>query len=278
VPDVMPDDCMGCVIALARARSSGAWEACDACGAQHRAPALEARARCPGCVVALAVARALPGREITCRECPARFLARHASLPAAPRARGPRRAPRGDDGQRLRAFALDVLGWHRTVERAERAAHGEASPLLGVLRVLELGVLGTGCRGTKGVGGRPASAADVPGADPIGAARYRALGRAHQATVDAIIADGHGDALVDVPFGAVVVRLDLEQRVGLRLASARDVTRWTGKITSGDSRPARAGMADVGGPALRAAAAAWWAALGDEDDAAGAPEKASERP
>ncbi len=254
------DHCHGCVIALARARVSGVWEACDACHTQHKAPALQgARARCPGCVVALAVAKALPGREIPCRECPARYTARWAQ-PAAPRPpRGRRPPPVGDDGRRLRAFVLDVLGWHRTVERAERGAHGEASPLLGVLRTLELGVLGTGCRGTKGVGGRPASAADVPGADPVGAARYRALSRPDQATVDAVIADGHGDRLVDVPFGAVVVALTLEQRVGLRLASARAVTRWTGKITGGDTPPALVAMASVGTPALRAAAASGWA-------------------
>lgn len=157
----------------------------------------------------------------------------------------------------------EVLEWNRAVASVERIAHGSGSPLAGVLHSLRSGILGTGCRGTKGVGGAPPRDLDAQHVDPIAAARYRALRGVSLRFIDAVIVDGQGEALVAVPFaeGRSPIECTLCQRLGLRLAPLADQADWYRRIYAKDSRPALAAAEDYAYPRLVAAAADWRSSL-----------------
>jgi hypothetical protein len=157
-----------------------------------------------------------------------------------------------------RAFVLGLLFWDGTVARVERAARGGISTLAPVLDAARLGVIGTGNRGTKGVGIAPVAERDTTVADPWGTARYQALGREHQRTADAVIEDAVG--LVDAPVileVGLTLTLTLPQRIGLALAPLERVRRWAMRVLVRDAEPLRSGTDRIGRPAIRAAAEVW---------------------
>jgi hypothetical protein len=161
------------------------------------------------------------------------------------------------------AFVNALLRWQSHVARVEREAFGGgSSSFIVAMRALETGVVGTGNSGTKGcLTGSPPERDDIAAVDPIDAARYRAIGRLHQATADAVIDDGQGDHDVEIDIGAgAPVSLSLAQRVGWRIATGAQRTKWLAKFIGRDSRPALTGMTEAGQLALRSAADAWFAA------------------
>lgn len=159
----------------------------------------------------------------------------------------------------VRRLVTDLLTWSAAEQRAEREATHGASPLHGMLETLKFGVLGSGCRGTKGVGRAPVRETGVlASADPALATRYHALSAVVRATCDAIIGDGRGDQNVDVQLGGRrTLTMSLRARIGWRLSSASQVRAWMGKITTGHSPPAISGAERVGSEALIAAAEEW---------------------
>jgi hypothetical protein len=226
-----------------------------------------APARCPGCLEA-AERVAHSGAPDLCAACGHSWLpdgevlvprVRRTRVPSEPK---PAPAERRVD---VGAFVGALLRWQSKVARVERLAFGDASAnTLSVMRALEIGVTGSGNRGTKGVGYAPGpdrDDLDARAVDPIDAARYRALGRLHQGTADAVIDDGQGDhdAEIELDVG-VRVTLSLAQRVGWRITAPAQRTKWLAKIVARDARPALNGMTEAGDAALCAAAAAWFAA------------------
>ena len=164
-----------------------------------------------------------------------------------------------------RAYVADALAWDRSVAKLERAVYGERSPLQAILDTIQLGVLGTGCRGTRGVGRARAQVDNLEAAaqaDPVGTARYQRLRGADLATTDAVLADGRGDVVVELAVGLRTVEASLPARVGLVLARPKLQLAWLKKIAEGDSRPALVGAEDLATAALVAAATAWWRPIG----------------
>lgn len=170
-------------------------------------------------------------------------------------------APPRARSHRIPAYVDDVLRWDASVNAVEASYRGSGSPLLGVIRVLELGFVGTGCRGTKGIGGAPEIHRVPPAVDPVASARYRALRGAALAVTHAVIADGQGDRVVEITVGTRSVMVTLEQRIASAISSADEARRWYRKIADGDSRPALKAMDDVGTDALSLAAESWWSAV-----------------
>lgn len=157
----------------------------------------------------------------------------------------------------VRQFVHEVLSWDASVARVESAAHRGASNILGVLDALQYEFVGTGNRGTKGVGKAPRHEHETRPADPELSARYKAIGRTHQTVVDAIVADGQGDQRIKIDVAGERVMLSLSQRIGYRLASRAQRSAWERKVLSRDSAPALAGMEHAGDALLLAAATAW---------------------
>jgi hypothetical protein len=157
----------------------------------------------------------------------------------------------------INAYVHEVLSFDAEVSSIERESGG--SPLAGVIAQLELGVLGNGCRGTKGVGHRREEREDRC-VNPAFGAKYRALrGDALRAT-DAIMDDGQGFQIVWVPFDRKLVECDLPERIAFRTASEHEMDKWRRKIWIGDAKPAIAEAARIGNELLQAGAAAWWSA------------------
>jgi hypothetical protein len=208
------------------------------------------------------VATLAPGGVVTCPACGGELhdtravplRTRHA--PTLARERWVTRAAAAPD-RLVRAFVTELLLWDRAVASVERAARGGASPLAGCLQAAELGVLGTGCRGTKGVGHAPTPEPSSLPVDPRASARYQGLPRPDRETADAVVSDGQGDALVRVPFGARTLECTLAQRLGLRLADTAQQLRWHTHLVAGDSPPALAGAERLGQERLERAARAW---------------------
>ena len=226
---------------------------------------------CPQCPAVLATARDRPGEVRRCA-CGAEYTA------TAPRVRQAARAvvawrparvrqPSPDVDRAVRQFVADALAWDRSVQAVERAARGPRSATAALLDVGELGVLGSGCRGTKGVGRASVDEREVHAADPVGLARYLALPRELRVVVDAVCSDAQGLVQIEVALGPKGQRrllLGLEERVALRLAAPAQAAEWDRRVMRGDQEPAKTAMLAAGMAALRAAARAWWAALGDE--------------
>jgi hypothetical protein len=177
-------------------------------------------------------------------------------------------APPSDAGpdRLVRTFVCDLLAWDAAVASSERAAFGVggcSSAWAGVSHVARLGIVGSGCRGTKGA----ASGASEPDRtvvlDPAGTARYRALRGDALRTADAVIADGQGEESVAVAFGRRQASCSLAQRVGLALAGDAQARQWRGKVAAGDGRGALRGAEVLGDALLLAAARAWWGLAGE---------------
>jgi hypothetical protein len=212
------------------------------------------RMDCPGCCRALDRARRT-GQWESCPvpNCRAQWQ--------APRTDRPARTVRPPPAEhhRVGSFVLQVLQWNASVLRVERAAFGDRSSNWAMVqRFAELGVLGHGCAGTRGVGRAPSHEADTRNADPVLTARYQSLRGADLRTADAVIADGQGEILVPVACGARTVECTLAERVGFLLAAQRQAIRWHAKIASGDARPALAGAREYGEALLTASAKAWF--------------------
>jgi hypothetical protein len=154
-------------------------------------------------------------------------------------------------------YVHEILTFDTEVASIDRESGG--SPLAAVIQQLELGVLGNGCRGTKGVGGAPREREERC-VNPAYGAKYRALrGDALRAT-DAIMDDGQGFQIVLVPFESKLVPCDLPERIAFRLASEHEMDKWRRKVFLGDSKPAIAEAARIGAELLQIGATAWWSA------------------
>ena len=213
---------------------------------------------CPTC--AALVVTLTPGTTVTCPACGGELQRQHPRR-SDTRARGKRSPPPDATPDRLvRAFVGELLSWDRAVASVEHAARGGASPLAGALQACELGVLGSGCRGTKGVGRAPSPEPSSLAVDPRLGARYQALPRPDRETAEAVMTDGQGDALVQVPLGGSgrVFECTLAQRVGLRLADTTQQIRWHTHLASGDSPPALEGAENLGRARLEQAARRWF--------------------
>lgn len=158
----------------------------------------------------------------------------------------------------VRAYVYEILTFDAEVATIVRESGG--SPLAGVIQQLELGVLGNGCRGTKGVGHGPRNDREDRCVNPAHGAKYRALrGDALRAT-DAIMDDGQGFQIVWVPFDRILVECDLPERIAFRTVSEHEMDKWRRKIFLRDQKPAIAEAARIGNALLQVGAAAWWSA------------------
>ncbi len=226
---------------------------------------------CPGC--AASAARTGPLTPLVTCSCGAEYVYAprehpRASAPVLAPSPPPARA-RGEplEHRLVRAFVSECLRYGASVCRVERQAQhdpqslGARSALGPVLDTLATGILGSGCRGTRGVG-RPPLADGVPATvDPLLAARYHALADDDRAVADGLVADGLGDTLAPVDCGRRdPVECTLAERLGLRLVDAAQAGRWLRKMVSGDSRPALTGARTEGERRLADAARAWFAA------------------
>lgn len=226
------------------------------------------RTSCPGCHDA-AIHAAIGGGLATCSTCGSSWEPEPTVAPARPRreAAPVRRVRRGTT---VRGLVADLLAWHLALAQRERTqGGGYAPPVTGsitasVCRVLETGVVGDGCSGTKGTwrGAAPEPLeVRVLTIDERVTRRYSAL-RDLRCVADALIADGGGDAVRDVVLYRererdVAIPLTLEQRVGWALASVKQQALWRVKVAKRDSQPALAGMARAGAEALRALCKRW---------------------
>jgi hypothetical protein len=155
-------------------------------------------------------------------------------------------------------FVTDLLAWNAQVERIERSQRGSNSPLHGDLVALQLGVLGSGCSGTK-TPGRPAPPErDAGSVDPILTFRYQRLRGEALRVADIVLADGRGVQNTIERAEKREHELTLEQRVGLRVSDDDRARKWYAKLVEGDSVPALTGMRVRGEAALALAAGAWW--------------------
>lgn len=140
--------------------------------------------------------------------------------------------------QRARAFIRELLYWDGTVKRAESRAKGSQSSTAVVCEVLTLGVVGTGNSGTKGTGRVPSEDWEPIRIDPVGALKYRALGRNSQRVADAIVLDGRGDVMSAEQFGQRRYEISFLVRVGMILVASAIRERWAAKFALGDPKPA----------------------------------------
>ena len=170
----------------------------------------------------------------------------------------------------VRSLVSDLLAWHLATGQRERTQGGgyapiaTGSPTAGVLRVLETGIVGDGCSGTKGTW---RGAAPEPlevrtlTVDERVTRRYSAL-RELRAVADAIIEDASGDVVRELVLYRererdVGVALSLPQRIGWALATEKQRAQWRVKIAKRDSAPALAGMELAGAEALRRLCERW---------------------
>lgn len=231
----------------------------------------DARAREPGeCGLHRLIVRALEQdhRARVCPKCGAEFFYRPPSALGTRTARLVPRAPRPE--LQITAMVRALLAWHVATVRAEGVTSsgrfvvraGESSAV-GAMRSLETGIVGTGCSGTRGAwGGAPEEPREVAPVlvDPDAERRYAALHGEPFLTAGAILADAQGDRVASTEVGARVYELTLEQRVALRLASAKTLRQWLSHVADRDSAPMLSGATELGARRLRECADAWWAA------------------
>lgn len=204
----------------------------------------------------------------TCETCGAEYLYR---APTRERVRAPRPIGIGPRPEvQVTAFVRDLLALHLAQVRSESTTssgkfvvqRGESSTA-SILRMAESGIVGNGCKGTKGTwAGAPQEPREVD-AVPVDAAserRFAQLGGPSRETALAILADGQGDRVASETVAGKTHELTLEQRLGLRLADEITQRRWLKHVRHRDTGPMLAGSAELGATRLRAAAGAWWAA------------------
>lgn len=228
--------------------------------------------RCDGCAIAERVARDLgdPSRWVPCLACGTQWQATARVTRTQIALRRPPRAPSRPDSiveRRRRQCLHELLAWSATVERAERNAIAGGARSAWVRNVLLAPdgrrlVLGDGCKGTKGTGRAPERDPIDVTVDPVAQGRYDALVGPALRCADEVIADGQGDQLVELAFGAEgrprLVALTLAVRLGLRLATSEQARAWFAKFAVGDSPPAIKGADAVGEAGLSALVAAWF--------------------
>jgi len=165
----------------------------------------------------------------------------------------------------VRHFVFEVLAWNFSLAQAEVASSRSLpSTILGTLTALELGCVGDGCDGTKPLG---YTSVDPElrrkfAPEPLGTLRYQRLTGPDLQTADAIVTDGKGLELADVPFGKRAIACTLAQRIAFCVAEQSDpkrYQRWCGKIAAKDSTPALIDAEAFGSECLQSAAKAWFA-------------------
>ena len=229
--------------------------------------------RCPECLPA-ATRAAHACAPVACDGCGAIWEPEPASEAYRPRSAPARRRPASRAPvDRVRLLVADLLAWHLACAQQERTAGGgyapiaQGSPTASVLRVLESGIVGDGCRGTKGTwrGNAPEPARiRALNLDARTGERYARLGTLRE-VADAVIADGHGDQLAAVEvWRERALTLSLPQRIGWALATEKQRAQWRVKIHRRDSAPALEGMAADGERALRDLLARWDALVAEE--------------
>lgn len=235
---------------------------------------LEPRA-CPDCP-ATQLQAARSDALATCPTCGTSWECEPAVAPPRPRSEAavsgrPRKPPAARPrATTVRSLVADLLAWHLATGQRERTQGGgyapiaTGSPTAGVLRVIETGIVGDGCSGTKGTW---RGAAPEPlevrtlTVDERVTRRYSAL-RELRAVADAIIEDASGDVVRELVLYRererdVGVPLSLPQRIGWALATEKQRAMWRVKIAKRDSAPALTGMEQAGGDALRALCTRW---------------------
>ena len=245
---------------------------------------------CPsGCASALSASRrgiiCVPGGLVVCRDCGAEVRAERSPIdkrqaprplepiePHAPRSRIHRQrrvapAPKLEH-RRIRAYVAEVLWWDAALAKAERAQRGDRSPLWGMLQTLQLGVLGTGCKGTKGIGRNSTPDLIATDVDPLATARFQSLRGDELKTTTIVALDGMGDQEASRELGGpgtAPYLVGLSARVAFTFASderrdhwrrLRDV--WTFQFAERDGLGAIASAAEFGSELLAAAAVAWF--------------------
>jgi len=239
---------------------------------------------CPGCPTA-AILAAQEGRVVVCAECGASYEPEVVPEPSSAtqqvpipgnRQNGTSRAPGkrtrthtlpADPDRRIRAVVTELLAWHLASTQREAIGGGsfapirQSSPTASACRVLETGVIGDGCSGTKGtwrgIAPEPSEVHALP-VDRQVCVRYWALGSDLRNIADAVIADANGDRVVDVElYAGKTLPLSLAQRIGLASASVNQQAKWRVKIAKKDSAPALEGMESLGGEKLTLLADRW---------------------
>lgn len=254
-----PAECRGCTQAYALVLSGVAdLSPCRAegCGAVFTRTTPVPRPRVES---APAPATAAPARRTSPPACAPRWCARPGAPRLAPSA--PRQDPAALSPEAL-AFVSDLLSWDRQVYRAERssgAVGGWAPGWAAIATLARLGIVGSGCRGTKGAAsGSTPERQEARAPNPQAEARHRRLSPEARRTATAVTDDGQGEQLIDVQEGARSVAAPLAARVGLALADARQAQRWRACISRGDAAPFLRAAAVAGAAALERAAREWW--------------------
>jgi hypothetical protein len=270
--DLLLEDCPDCPLVRAAVAGSGRALECS-CGAIYREkhpspPPPRALRRAPGDPSAARGSTSPPKRAsrpavVSRTELPAEIdLARTAVVVCA---------------------VADWLAWAAAEAEVARAgaAGGSWSNLPGVLAALELGVIGHGCWGSKGVlVGNPSPAREAASVRGDWGPRYNGLRPADlRRVVDLVLDDGAGWQLLPVFVGGKCLEplaleaevrgverargCSLPQRVGFRWAERYDADlfkRWAQHVALRDQGAALAGAQDRGAQLLYDAAQAWWAA------------------
>ncbi len=210
----------------------------------------------------------LPSERV-CAVCGAEYLYRAPG--SKPRARAPRPIGIGPREEvRVTTFVRELLALHLALARAEGTTEsgkfavqrGESSTA-SILRCAESGIVGNGCKGTKGTwAGAPQEPRELPAVlvDGESERRYRVLSGTARETAKAIVADAQGDRVAPVEVAGKTHALTLEQRLGLRLADTLTLRRWLKHAGNRDTGPMLLGSAELGAKRLRDAAEAWWGA------------------
>jgi hypothetical protein len=232
---------------------------------------MESCAECAGIVMSwpaesTSIVCATCGAELTCPPDHPRPEAA-VDVPRTRRERTRSDAPK-DTPHAIRRYIDDVLRWDLALSKIEQRERGTASPIYGMLEAARISIPGTigmhgsGCSGTKGVGRKPSDDAhSVLRLDPLSTARYRSLRGDALATTDAVIADGAGDQLVQLHLAGEKrnpYQCTLAQRVALISAPSEMRAEWQRRIVRGDSLPALAAMEENGSRSLVTASVAWW--------------------
>lgn len=234
-----------------------------------------ARARDPECAACLRIQRAMRldpsdrrGRVCPDPACGTEYVYGASAPLVAPRTRAPSGIPR--ESVRVSAFVRDLLALHVATVRAEGTTTsgrfvvrlGESSTA-GAMRAIETGIVGTGCKGTRGAwGGGPQEPRELPPVlvDAASERRYTALRGEARETAEAIVADAQGDRVAPLDVGGKMHELTLDQRVALRVVDPLTMRRWLKHARVRDTGPMLLGSAELGARRLREAAESWWAA------------------
>jgi hypothetical protein len=177
----------------------------------------------------------------------------------------------------VRRMAADLVDLRKFLDRRERreavVSGGSYGQSASARAIDGAGILGNGCRGTKGVGSAhgPTDVADAVydahkildgEAPPDALYRFADLSGSDVGATLMFVRDmTKGDALYELTVGGHAMKeITLPQWVGLHLASGILQARWHAKIASGDSSPARMGADRLGNMLLFRAAEKWeWA-------------------